>query len=136
MCNKQSLCWSLEYSINIKLLTEHHLEFLSLREGCTGSLSLHMSKYHIVGNHMSRLIYIHPHDPQLDSAVVVVVGGGGTAVEYVNDVPVVISCGVVVVCVVVVVSVVVVVVPAAVVVVPAAVVVVGSVVVVEAPGIK
>ena len=25
----QSLCWSLEYSTNIKLLTEHHLEFLS-----------------------------------------------------------------------------------------------------------
>ena len=90
-----------------------------------------MSKYHIVGNHMSRFIYIHPQDPQLDSAVVVVVGGG-TAVEYVNVVPVVITCGVVDV------SVAVVVVPAAVVVVPAAVVVVvvGSVVVVEAPGTK
>ena len=27
----------LEYSITVKLLTEHHLEFLSLKGGCTGS---------------------------------------------------------------------------------------------------
>ena len=27
---------SLEYSMNVKLLTEHHLEFLSLKWGCTG----------------------------------------------------------------------------------------------------
>ena len=33
----QSLCLSLEYSITIKLLTEHHFEFLSLKGGCTGS---------------------------------------------------------------------------------------------------
>ena len=33
----QSLCWSLKYSMTVKLLTEHHLEFLSLKEGCTGS---------------------------------------------------------------------------------------------------
>ena len=33
----QSLCWSLKYSMNVKLLTEHHLEFLSLKEGYTGS---------------------------------------------------------------------------------------------------
>ena len=32
----QSLCYSLEYSMHIKLLTKHHLEFLSLRIGCTG----------------------------------------------------------------------------------------------------
>ena len=31
----------------VKLLTEHHLEFLSLRGGCIGS-----SECHIVGNHM------------------------------------------------------------------------------------
>ena len=30
------LCWSLEYSMTAKLLTEHHLEFLSLKGGCTG----------------------------------------------------------------------------------------------------
>ena len=33
----QSLCKSLEYSVSVKLLTEHHLEFLSLKGGCTGS---------------------------------------------------------------------------------------------------
>ena len=33
----QSLCWSLEYYMTVKLLTEHHLEFLSLKGGCTGS---------------------------------------------------------------------------------------------------
>ena len=34
----QSLCLSLEYSMSVKLLTEHHLEFLSLKGGCTDSL--------------------------------------------------------------------------------------------------
>ena len=33
----QSLCWLPKYSITVKLLTEHHLEFLSLNGGCTGS---------------------------------------------------------------------------------------------------
>ena len=33
----QSLCLSLAYSMNVKLLTEHYLEFLSLKGGCTGS---------------------------------------------------------------------------------------------------
>ena len=33
----QSLCWSLEYFMIVKLLTEHHLEFLSLNGGCRGS---------------------------------------------------------------------------------------------------
>ena len=33
----QSLCWSLEYSMSVKLLTEHHSEFISLKGGCTGS---------------------------------------------------------------------------------------------------
>ena len=32
----QSLCLSLDYSMIVKLLTEHHLEFLSLKGGCTG----------------------------------------------------------------------------------------------------
>ena len=43
--------------MSVKLLTENYLEFLSLTGGGTGSLSLHLSKYHIVGNHMSRLIF-------------------------------------------------------------------------------
>ena len=49
----QSLCLSLEYFMDIKLLTEHHLKFRSLKRGYTG-LS---GSIHIVGNHMSRLIY-------------------------------------------------------------------------------
>ena len=49
MCEQQSLrsacayvqsdlrlCWSLEYSMSVKLLTEHYLKFLSLKGGCTG----------------------------------------------------------------------------------------------------
>ena len=33
----QSLCPLLEYSMAVNLLTEQHLEFLSLKGGCTGS---------------------------------------------------------------------------------------------------
>ena len=33
----QSLCLWLEYSMSVNLLSEHHLEFLSLKGGCTGS---------------------------------------------------------------------------------------------------
>ena len=36
----QSLCWSLEYSMNFKLLTEQHLEVLNFTGGCTGSSEL------------------------------------------------------------------------------------------------
>ena len=32
----QRLCKSLEYSMGVKLLIEHHLEFLSLTGGCRG----------------------------------------------------------------------------------------------------
>ena len=32
----QSRCLSLEYSMTVKLRTEHHLEFLNLKGGCTG----------------------------------------------------------------------------------------------------
>ena len=32
-----SLCWSLEYSMSVKLLTEHNFEFQSLKGGCRGS---------------------------------------------------------------------------------------------------
>ena len=43
----QSLCWLLEYSMNINLLTEHHLEFLRLKGGCTGpSESIHVKMPH------------------------------------------------------------------------------------------
>ena len=46
--------------MSVKLLTEYHFEFLSLKGGCTVSearLNLHLSKCHIVGNHMSWLIF-------------------------------------------------------------------------------
>ena len=42
--------------MNIKLLIEHNLEFLSLKEGYTGASESIRVKCHIVGNHMSRLI--------------------------------------------------------------------------------
>ena len=41
--------------MNVKLLIEHHLEFLSLKGGCRGSsVSTHV-KCHIVGNLMPGL---------------------------------------------------------------------------------
>ena len=42
----------------VKLRTEHHLEFLSLKGSCKARLSLHMSKCHIVGNLMPQINYI------------------------------------------------------------------------------
>ena len=46
------------WQLTDKLLTEQHLEFLSLKWGCSSTLahpSVFMSKCHIVGNLMSRL---------------------------------------------------------------------------------
>ena len=43
--------------MTVELLTEHHLEFLSLKGGCTGSSEPTLVKCHIVGNHMSQLLY-------------------------------------------------------------------------------
>ena len=43
----------------VKLLTEHHLEFLSLKQVTQARLTLHLSKCLIVGNHMPRLIYYY-----------------------------------------------------------------------------
>ena len=40
--------------MTIKLLTEQHLEFLRLTEGCTGSSETTLVKCIIVGNHVSR----------------------------------------------------------------------------------
>ena len=48
----QSLCWSLEYYMIVKLLTEHHLEFLSLKGGCRGSsVSTHVKMPHSWKSH-------------------------------------------------------------------------------------
>ena len=42
--------------MTVELLAEHHLEFLGLKAAAQACLSLHLSKFHIVGSHMSRLI--------------------------------------------------------------------------------
>ena len=42
----------------VKLLTEHHLEFLSLKGGCRGSSESTHVKCHIVGNLMHWLICV------------------------------------------------------------------------------
>ena len=48
----QILCKSLEYSMTVKLLTEHHLEFLSLKGGSTGSSeSTHVKMPHCWKSH-------------------------------------------------------------------------------------
>ena len=39
----------------VKLLTDYHLEFLSLKEAAEARPSLHLSKCQIVGNLMPRL---------------------------------------------------------------------------------
>ena len=65
----QSLCLSLENFMSVKLLAEH-LEFLSLKEAAQAGLSLHLSKCHIVGNHMSRLIYRGVEETKLSLAAV------------------------------------------------------------------
>ena len=50
----QSLCLSLEYYMNIKLLDEHNLEFLSLKEGYTGSSeSIHVKMPHCWKSHVA-----------------------------------------------------------------------------------
>ena len=50
----QSLCLSFKYSMTVKLLTEHHLEFLSLKGGCTGSSeSTHVKMPHCWLSHVT-----------------------------------------------------------------------------------
>ena len=43
--------------MTVKLLTKPYLRFLSLKGGGTGWSEFTLAKYHIVGNHMSRLLY-------------------------------------------------------------------------------
>ena len=52
MYHLQSLCESLEYFMSVKLLTERHLEFLSLKGGCTGLFeSIHVKIPHCWKSH-------------------------------------------------------------------------------------
>ena len=54
----QSLCWSPEYYMSVKLLTEHHFEFLSLKSGCTGSSESALVKIpHCWKSHVSAHFY-------------------------------------------------------------------------------
>ena len=49
----QSLCYSLEYSMSVTLLTEHHFEFLNFKGGCTGSSeSTHVKMPHCWKSHV------------------------------------------------------------------------------------
>ena len=50
----QSHCLSLEYSLSVKLLTEHHLEFLRLKGACKSSSESALVKM----PHLLILIYI------------------------------------------------------------------------------
>ena len=59
MQSDQSLCWSLEYSMTVKLLTKNHLEFLSLKGGCTGSSeSIHVKMPHCWKSHDVVLMFM------------------------------------------------------------------------------
>ena len=58
--------------MSVKLLTEHHLEFLSLKGGCQARLSLHLSKCQIVGNHMLQLIFVQvAHEPDRPNVILI-----------------------------------------------------------------
>ena len=44
--------------MTVRLLTKHHLEFLSLKKATQARLSLFMSKCHIVGKHVLRIMIV------------------------------------------------------------------------------
>ena len=54
----QSLCLSFEYYMTLMLLTEHCLEFLSLKGGCTDSSESTLAKIPHFRNHPSWLKYL------------------------------------------------------------------------------
>ena len=62
--------------MSVKLLTEHHLEFLSLKGGCTSSSESTLVKMPIVGNLMSRLNF----------SCRIGLGGGETLIGTLNPV--------------------------------------------------
>ena len=61
--------------MSVKLLTEHHLELLSLKGGYTGSSESTIVKCHIVGNHVSRLNY--EHDEEMPQSKIIYGLGAG-----------------------------------------------------------
>ena len=53
-----NLCLSFEYSMIVKLLPEHYLEFLSLKEGCTcSSESTHVKMPHCWKSHVMAQLF-------------------------------------------------------------------------------
>ena len=54
---------NLEYSMTVKLLTEHHLELLSLKGGCLGRSASTLVKCQIVGNLRPQLTLTHTSFP-------------------------------------------------------------------------
>ena len=65
----QSLCLSLEYFFSAKLLTEHHLELLSLKGGCTGSSESTLVK--ISNCWKSHVLVVRQEVKRINSSVVV-----------------------------------------------------------------
>ena len=62
----QSLRLSLEYSISVKLLTEHHLAFLSIEGGCTISPeSTLVEKSHFWKSHVAAKFFGSKHNISL-----------------------------------------------------------------------
>ena len=60
--SEQSLCLSLEYSMSVKLLNEHHMEFLRLRGGYTGSAEYTLVKMpHCWKSHVVARLSNHGH---------------------------------------------------------------------------
>ena len=63
----QSLCKSFEYSMTVKLLTEHHLEFLSLKGGCRGSSEFtHVKMSYCLKSHALALMTLMTQFVRLD----------------------------------------------------------------------
>ena len=60
----------LEHTMTVKLLTKQHLEFLSLKGGCTGSSESTLVKMpHCWKSHVAAHIYIHDDEERSDSVV-------------------------------------------------------------------
>ena len=58
-----SLCYLLEYSMSLKLLTKHYLEFLCLKGGYTGSSEstlIHVKMSHCSKSHVAAQFFFIP----------------------------------------------------------------------------
>ena len=71
----QSLCLSLEYSRTVKLLIEHHLEFLSLKGGCTDSSeSTLVKKPHCWKSHVvARMFWVLKRNASTDDIIISII---------------------------------------------------------------